>query len=198
MQNVYLLWKLSLHFRRSCFVFCCLKMFWWPESRRLKGRRAETNRDTEGRMITAASSSERSAASQRDGTDEEGDKTKETFKNMLLTDGAVNSPQMISGAQICVSSVCRVPFVSACLQFINRHDANSRISPLTPQSVLCSPCTGRSIHHVIHAGRHQPETPSAPFEKPFGCGCCWRARVSRHGWCQVKREGDVRLRTFML
>lgn len=68
-------------------------------------------------MISAASSGESGAASQRDVVDRDGDKTKEThfkrhLRNMLLTDGAVNFPQMISRAEICGSSESRVHFVS--------------------------------------------------------------------------------------
>lgn len=74
---------------------------------------------------------------------------------------------MIPGAQISVGSTSCIPFVSVWLRFINLHDANSHISPLTPQPVLCSACIGRSIHHVLHARWHQLETRSTPFEKPF-------------------------------
>lgn len=165
-------------------------MFWWPEPRRHKGRRTETNGHTEGRRET--NDNERNVTDTRD------DKTKEThfketFKCMLLTDGAVNSPQMISRAEICVSSVSRVPFVSACLQFIKRHRANSHISPhpsVRPLLGLCSEehssClyTPGDISHQLHQRRSR--------------SCGWRARVSRHGWCQVKRDGDVSRRSFML
>lgn len=31
-------------FRASSFIFCCMKMFWWPERRRHKGRKRERNK----------------------------------------------------------------------------------------------------------------------------------------------------------
>ena len=137
------------------------------------------------------SSSDRSRVTQSEVPEREGDKTeilKERWEHAGDWWSCKFSPNGGGWYQE-LRLLSRVPFVSAWLQFINLRDANSYISPLTPQPVLRS--AGTEEHSsCLHARWHQLESRSLPFEKPFSqrIWLLLTGRMSRHSLCR-RREG---------